>query len=64
MKKEYQKPVSTPYSVSPFLMLAESSGTGIDPNPRDEDEDIDVGDAREDNTTGNNGGNTIWDNVW
>ena len=61
MKKEYQKPVSTPYSVSPFLMLAESSGTDIDPTPGKED--IDVEDAREDNTTGN-GGNSIWDNVW
>ena len=62
MKKEYQKPVSTPYSFSPFLMLTESSGTGIDPNPRDEDVDKVVEDSREDNT--NNGGNTIWDNVW
>ncbi|MBP3688604.1 MAG: hypothetical protein J6I54_01305 [Bacteroidaceae bacterium] len=62
MKKEYQKPVSTPYSVSPFLMLAESSGTSIDPTTPGE-EDIEVEDAREDNTTGN-GGNTIWDNVW
>lgn len=61
MKKEYQKPVSTPYSVSPFLMLAESSKTGIDENPGDEDAE---GGAREDNTTGNNGGNSIWDNVW
>lgn len=60
MKKEYQKPVSTPYSVSPFLMLAESSGTGIDPTPGEED--IEVEDAREDNI--NNGGNSIWDNVW
>ena len=63
MKKEYQKPVSTPYSVSPFLMLAESSGTSIDPTPGEVD--IEVEDAREDNTTGNNnGGNSIWDNVW
>ncbi len=62
MKKEYQKPVSTPYSVSPFLMLAESSGTGISEDLGDEDAD---GGAREDNTTGNNGGgNSIWDNVW
>ena len=61
MKKEYQKPVSTPYSVSPFLMLAESSGTSIDPTPGEVD--IEVEDAREDNTTGN-GGNSIWDNVW
>lgn len=63
MKKEYQKPVSTPYSFSPFLMLTESSGTGIEHNPREEDEDKVVGDAREDNIT-DNGGNTIWDNVW
>lgn len=62
MKKEYQKPVCTPYSVSPFLMLAESSGTSIDPTPGEDD--IEVGDAREDNTTNNGGGNSIWDNVW
>lgn len=59
MKKEYQKPVSTPYSVSPFLMLAESY-IGIDDPTKPGEENVEVGDSREDNTTGN----SIWDNVW
>ena len=60
MKKEYIKPFSKTYFVSPFQMVAESSGTGIDETPGADD--IDVEDAREDNS--NNGGNSVWDNVW
>ena len=59
MKKEYIKPISKTYFVSPVHMVAESIAIGGD-GELDPEED-EVG-AREDNS--NNGGNSVWDNVW
>ena len=59
MKKEYIKPFSKTYAVSPIHMVAESIAIGGD-GKLDPDENG-VG-AREDNS--NNGGNSIWDNAW
>ena len=64
MKKEYIKPCTETYKLSPIHIVAESSGTTIDDNPGAED--IDVGDAREDNnnTDESNNRGSVWDNLW
>ena len=60
MKKEYIKPSTETYKLSPIHIVAESSGTTIDDTPGTQD--IDVGDAREYNNDNNRG--SIWDNAW
>ena len=59
MKKEYIKPSTEIYRISPIRLVAESSGTTIDDTPGTVDYDVD--DAREDNT---NNRSNVWDNIW
>ena len=60
MKKEYIKPSSNVYKISPIQIVAESSGTTIDNNPGTLDYDVE--DSRENNILNNN--NSVWDNAW
>ena len=62
MKKEYIKPCTETYKLSPIHIVAESSGTTIDDNPGAED--IDVGDAREENIDESNNRGSVWENLW
>lgn len=62
MKKEYIKPSTETYKLSPIHIVAESSGTTIDDTPGAED--IDVGDAREENIDESNNRGSVWDNLW
>ena len=70
MIKKYIKPTSTVYAVdlTKSLLLNGSGGEtptetpGLNPGLGGDDDDVEGEYSRQDNT--NNGGNSIWDNVW